>query len=147
MQASTNKPKGHLACFPILPSVIFRIGRLVPIEVFRKGKVYAVLGDIGLSFEVVPFVYHRLTVHTIIMEINSGGAPTGLLKKRLTDWGTALGGEKEGFLEGNGSGGGGLACKVFLWVSQAPMLLTGHFGRRKDSACERPQDFPWPEGL
>ena len=74
MQASTNKPKGHLACFPILPSVIFRIGRMVPIEVFRKGKVDAVLGDIGLSFEVVPFVYHILIVHTIMKGINSEGA-------------------------------------------------------------------------
>ncbi len=113
MQASTNKPKGHLACFPILPSVIFRIGRMVPIEVFRKGKVDAVLGDIGLSFEVVPFVYHLLSLHKY-ME-STPKAPPCHPKKRLTDWGTALGGEtkkssrKEVVLEGSP-----VACKVFL---------------------------------
>ena len=85
MQASTNEPKGHPACFSIVPSVIFRIGRLVPIEVFRKGKVDAVLGEIGLSFEVVPFVYHRLIVHTIMKEINSEGVLPGLPKERSTD--------------------------------------------------------------
>ena len=74
MQASTNKSKGHPACFSIVPSVIFRIGRLLPGEVFRKGKVNAVLGHIGLSLEVVPFVYHMLIVHTIMKGINSEGA-------------------------------------------------------------------------
>jgi hypothetical protein len=84
MQTSADKPQGRTACFSLVPSVIFRISRPVPIEVFRKGKVDAVLCDIGLPFKVVPLVFHGLIVHTINKGIKTEGAPPGLLKERLT---------------------------------------------------------------
>ncbi len=84
MQASADEPQCHPACFTIVPSGIFRIGRPAPIEVFRPGKVDAVLGDIGLPFEFVPFVCHGLIVHTIIAGIKTDGAPRDLPEERLT---------------------------------------------------------------
>ena len=84
IQPIVDPSEGDGTGLPILRMrTLFDVGRF-PIEVFRKGKVDAVLGHIGLSFEVVPFVYHMLTVHTIMKEINSEGAPTGLPKERLT---------------------------------------------------------------
>ena len=84
IQPIIDPSEGDETGLPILRTrILFDVGRF-PIEVFHKGKVNAVLGHIGLLFEVVPFVYHRLTVHTIIKEINSEGATPGLPKERLT---------------------------------------------------------------
>ena len=84
VQPGVDKSKSNSSRFSVIFPVIFNVDRRFPIESFRKGKVDAVLGDIGLSFEVVPFDYHRLIVHTIMKEINSEGATPGLPKERLT---------------------------------------------------------------